>query len=110
VIFDHRRETRVAILGQRFACKPTSFRLLAYLIHRAGRWIRAEMLGREVLQTSFQHGASNVRWHVLQARRTLDSRGGLLHSDNRLGFMFDIAECHRRHCASRGRGRLDPGA
>jgi DNA-binding response OmpR family regulator len=90
----------VTILGERFACKPTSFRILSHLIHRRGHWVRAEALKREVLQTSFQDGASNVRWHVLQARRALGSRRELLHSDNRLGFMFELARCDRRHCAS----------
>jgi DNA-binding response OmpR family regulator len=92
----------VTICGERFVCKPISFRLLSRLIERRGQWIRTEALGREVLQAAFQQGASNVRWHVLQARRALGWRGGLLHSDNRLGFMFDFAACARRHCARPG--------
>jgi hypothetical protein len=93
----------VVILGERFPCKPISFRLLSYLIHRQGTWVRSEVLAREALQTSFQGGASNLRWHVFQARHALDLRGTLLHSDNRLGFMFDFALCGRRHCAGQAR-------
>jgi DNA-binding response OmpR family regulator len=91
----------VTILGDRLACKPTSFRLLSYLIHRQGSWVRSGSLQREVLQTSAHDGASNIRWHVLQVRRSLGLRAGLLHSDNRLGFMFDLTLCDRRHCAAR---------
>jgi DNA-binding response OmpR family regulator len=96
----------VTILGDRFTCKPISFRLLAHLIHRQGSWIRSESLRREILQTSVQDGASNIRWHVLQARRALGLHARLLHSDNRLGFMFDLVPCDRRHCASRRRQPL----
>ena len=91
----------VTILGDRFNCKPISFRLLSHLIHRQGSWVRSESLQREVLQVSMQDGGSNIRWHVLQARRALGLHAGLLHSDNRLGFMFGIALCDRRHCAAR---------
>jgi DNA-binding response OmpR family regulator len=89
----------VNISGEQVACKPTSFRLLAYLIERRGRWVQSETLGRDVIQSAFQRSASNLRWHVLQARRALGRRGPSLHSDNRLGFMFDLAPCGRRHCA-----------
>jgi DNA-binding winged helix-turn-helix (wHTH) protein len=91
----------VTILGERFACKPTSFRLLSHLIQRQGSWVRSESLQRDVLQTSVHDGASNIRWHVLQARRALGLRGELIHSDHQLGFMFDLAPCDRRHCTMR---------
>lgn len=93
----------ITILGDRFTCKPISFRLLAHLMHRQGSWVRSESLRREVLQSSVHDGASNIRWHVLQARRALGLHARLLHSDNRLGFMFDLAPCDRRHCAPRRR-------
>jgi len=91
----------VTILGERFVCKPTSFRVLSCLINSGGQWVRAEVLARDVLNTCFQKGASNVRWHVLQARRALGARGAFLHSDNRLGYMFDLAPCARKHCRVR---------
>lgn len=89
----------VSLWGRRFPCKPTSFRLLAHLIHNQGRWIRSEALKHEVLQVSVQPGASNVRWHVLQARRALHTADRFLHSDCRLGYMFTLDRCDRRHCA-----------
>src|SRR5262245_1963610 len=66
-------EDRLAIVisGRVLHCKPVSFQLLAYLIRQRGRWVRAEALRRDVLRVSMQPGASNVRWHVLQARRSL---------------------------------------
>jgi DNA-binding response OmpR family regulator len=91
----------VTIMGDRFNCKPISFRLLSHLIRRQGSWVRSESLQRDVLQASVHDGASNIRWHVLQARRALGQHAGLLHSDNRLGFMFGLASCDRRHCAAR---------
>jgi DNA-binding response OmpR family regulator len=97
----------VMLLGDRFTCKPTAFRLLSHLIRRPGTWVRSESLQREVLGACAHDRASNVRWHVLQARRALGVRSGLLHSDNRLGFMFDVAPCDRRHCASRRRHHDD---
>jgi len=90
----------IIILGERFVCKPTSFRMLSCLVDKGGQWVRADVLAREVLNTCFQKGASNVRWHVLQARRALGARGALLHSDNRLGYMFDLAPCSRKHCTT----------
>lgn len=105
MVLDEQSHT-VMILGDRFTCKPTSFRLLSHLIHRRGTWVRSASLQRDVLQTSFHEGASNIRWHVLQVRRALGPRGVLLHSDNRLGFMFDLAPCDRRHCAARRRQLL----
>src|SRR5262245_49429232 len=102
VVLDEESHT-VTIMGDRFACKPTSFRLLSHLIQRQGSWVRSESLQREVLQTSVHDGASNIRWHVLQARRALGLRGGLIHSDHQLGFMFDLAPCDRRHCTSQHR-------
>ena len=98
----------VTVANEHFACKPTSFRVLAHLIHRRGRWIRSEELRSQVLATTFQQDASNIRWHVLQARRALGSRANWIHSDNRLGFMFDLAPCGRRHC--RGGEGLERGA
>jgi len=91
----------VTILDDRFTCKPISFRLLSHLINRQGSWVRSESLQREVLQASVHDGASNIRWHVLQARRAFGLHARLLHSDNRLGFMFAVALCDRRHCAAR---------
>jgi hypothetical protein len=90
----------VNIQGEEISCKPIGFRLLSYLIERRGQWVRSEALGRIVLQCAFQRSASNLRWHVLQARRALGRRRTSLHSDNRLGFMFDLAPCGRRHCAA----------
>ena len=91
----------VTISNERFVFKPTAFRLLSHLIHRRGRWIRTDKLRRDVLATAFDQHASNVRWHVLQVRRALGSHAHLIHSDNRLGFMFDPSPCGRRHCWSR---------
>ena len=93
----------VSISNERFVCKPTSFRVLSHLIHHRGRWIRTEELRRQVLATAFEQDASNIRWHVLQARRALGSRANVVHSDNRLGFMFDLFPCARRHCGSERR-------
>jgi hypothetical protein len=100
LMVDEESHTAV-ILGDRFTCKPTAFRLLSHLIRRPGTWVRSDSLQREVLGASAHDRASNVRWHVLQARRALGVRCALLHSDNRLGYMFDLAPCDRRHCASR---------
>ena len=96
----------ITILGDRLTCKPISFRLLSHLIDLQGSWVRSESLRREVLQASIHDGASNIRWHVLQARRALGLHARLLHSDNRLGFMFDLVPCDRRHCAARRRQPL----
>jgi hypothetical protein len=87
--------------GEAFVCKPTSFRILSCLVDKSGQWVRADALALEVLGGSFQKGASNLRWHVLQARRALGARGAFLHSDNRLGYMFDVAPCSRKHCSIR---------
>jgi DNA-binding response OmpR family regulator len=92
----------VIISNDRFNCKPISFRLLSHLIDQRGRWIRTDELRRQVLATTFEQDASNVRWHILQARRALGGRANLIHSDNRLGFMFDPHPCARRHCTSPG--------
>lgn len=83
--------------------KPTSHALLAYLVGRRGRWVRAEELGSNVLGTTFERHASNLRWHVLQTRRALGGLSPALHSDNRLGFMFELEECGRPHCKKEGR-------
>ncbi len=83
-------------------CKPVSFQLLTYLVRHRGSWVRAEALRREVLRASMQPGASNVRWHVLQARRSLGPLSTALHSDNRLGFMFELGDCGQQHCSRRG--------
>jgi DNA-binding response OmpR family regulator len=91
----------ITIRGQRFVCKPTSFRLLSFLVHQRGQWVRAEALARDVLGVCFQKGASNLRWHALQARRALGAQSALLHGDNRLGYMFDLSPCSRRHCSVR---------
>jgi DNA-binding CsgD family transcriptional regulator len=92
-------DNALRISGVTIPCKPTSFGVLSYLIERRGHWVRSETLRSEVLRTSVQYSASNVRWHVLQARRALGRFAPLLHSDNRLGFMFEMKRCTRPHCA-----------
>ena len=72
--------------------------MLSYLIRQRGRWIAADILRREVLNTCTQPGASNVRWHIFQARRAMLPLADLLHSDRVLGYMFDLVPCRRRHC------------
>jgi DNA-binding response OmpR family regulator len=91
----------ITIFGEPFVCKPTGFRTLSRLIQESGQWIRADVLARDVLGVCFQKGASNLRWHVLQARRTLGAHGVFLHGDNRLGYMFDLVPCSRKHCGAR---------
>jgi DNA-binding response OmpR family regulator len=91
----------VTIFGEPFVCKPTGFRTLSRLIHQSGQWVRADVLARDVLGVCFQKGASNLRWHVLQARRALGAHSVFLHGDNRLGYMFDLVPCSRKHCDAR---------
>jgi DNA-binding response OmpR family regulator len=88
----------IAIGGDTFVFQPTSFRLIAHLIDNYGRWVRAETIRAAVLLSAVQPGASNVRWHVLQARLALGDFRKALHSDRSLGVMFQLTSCDRRHC------------
>ncbi|HEY6560964.1 MAG TPA: hypothetical protein VI072_26995, partial [Polyangiaceae bacterium] len=89
----------VATIGaRRAAFKKTSFRLFAYLVERAGQWTGTKDLQANVLQACCRVGASNVRWHVLEARRALGPMRWCLHSDSRRGYMFDMQPCGLTHC------------
>lgn len=81
----------------RASFKKTSFHLFAYLAERAGHWKRTEELQMNVLQAHCSVGASNVRWHVLEARRALGPMRWCLHS-GRAGYMFDMQSCDLAHC------------
>jgi DNA-binding response OmpR family regulator len=88
----------VGILGETFAFKPLSYQMLAFLMRRRGQWIAADILRREILCSCTQPGASNIRWHILQARRSMPGFEALIHSDRSLGYMFDLVPCRRAHC------------
>jgi DNA-binding response OmpR family regulator len=88
-----------AFIGsRRTSFRKTSFHLFAYLAERAGQWHRTGELQRNVLQACCTQGASNVRWHVLEARRALGSLRWCVHSDGRRGYMFDLQQCGFAHC------------
>jgi DNA-binding response OmpR family regulator len=78
--------------------KKTSFGVFAYLSEHAGIWVPADELRSAVLKTNCHKGASNVRWHVLQARRALGPLSWCLHSDQRRGYMFSTNACGGSHC------------
>jgi DNA-binding response OmpR family regulator len=78
--------------------KKTSFSIVQYLCERAGSWVTSEELRRNVLRTNYCPGASNIRWHVLQAREALSAHSWALHGDNRKGYMFKMAGCGLAHC------------
>jgi hypothetical protein len=98
----------IAISGHHFAFQPTSFRLVSHLIDNYGQWVQPDVI--RVLRTTIQPGASNIRWHVLQARLTLCDFRIAQHSDRALGVMFWLAPCERRHRGERdGRHQLRSG-
>lgn len=79
--------------------KRTSFYLFTYLHERAGRWIEAQELQQNVLRAHCRPGASNVRWHVLQARQALGPASFCLHNDRHNRYMFALERCRATHCA-----------
>jgi DNA-binding response OmpR family regulator len=100
--------TYVATIGDwQASLKKTSFRLVAYLTERAGQWTRTQDLQVNVLQACCRAGASNVRWHVLEARRALGPMRWCLHSDSQRGYMLDMQPCGFSHCR---RKRMNEGA
>lgn len=84
--------------GRHIVFKKTSFNVFAYLAERAGQWRRTEDLQVNVLQSCCSEGASNVRWHVLEARRALGPLRWCLHSDSRRGYMVAMQPCGLVHC------------
>ena len=108
-VIENGRRTQ-AVLGTVSArLKPTSFKLLCYLAEFEGQWIGTATLRERVLGTHFAQGASNLRWHILQIRKSLGVLAAFVHSDNRLGFMFAMESCERIHCIrdpERARRRL----
>lgn len=100
----------IAIAGHHLAFQPTSFRLVSHLIDNYGQWVRSDVIRATVLRTTIQPGASNIRWHVLQARLALCDFRTALHSDRALGVMFRLTPCERRHCREHdGRRQLRSG-
>ncbi|HMJ13122.1 MAG TPA: hypothetical protein VK524_16995 [Polyangiaceae bacterium] len=90
----------VEINAQQFRLKKTGFALVSHLVQRAGTWVSSGELRDEVLRTHFAAGASNIRWHMLEARRALGAAAGCLHSCRR-GYMFALAACGTAHCRLR---------
>lgn len=89
----------VATIGDwRASFTKTSFRLFAYLAERRGQWRSPAELQANVLKACCREGASNVRWHVLEARRALGPMRWCVHGDSRRGYMFDMRPCGLSHC------------
>lgn len=86
---------------ERLELKPTSSRILEYLVHHRECWIRPETLRAEVLSTHYSPGASNLRWHILQLRNGLADAQWQIHTDRNLGVMFSTSICGRPHCYRR---------
>ena len=100
------RDCAVTIDGKLARLTQTQFRVLEYVFMRSGQWVRGSELQSDAIKVPATHqdDPSNVRFHVHGIRARLSdvdsSYGRFLHSERRLGYMWDIGTCGRAHCTN----------
>lgn len=90
----------VMIAGEEFQLTATPFLFLSYLMQRSDQWVRSSTLRASGIVGHFGEAASNVRWHIHNARIALGPTWGYtIHSHRGLGYMFSVRHCGKPHCA-----------
>jgi DNA-binding response OmpR family regulator len=88
-----------------------TFRVVEYLVQRAGTWVRSPELQLKAIGAHATPGASNVRFHVHKAREQFQfgDFARYLHSWPKRGYMWSFERCDTPHCqmAHEGTDRLD---
>jgi DNA-binding response OmpR family regulator len=90
----------VTIEGLTSHLTEVTFRVVEYLVQRAGTWVRSPELQLNAIGAHAKAGASNVRFHVHRAREQFQHRdfARYLHSWPRRGYMWSFDPCDTRHC------------
>ena len=83
------------------------YKVFIRLLASADRWVRSNDLAT-AWDTTFQRGASNLRWHIKELRHALGPVEHNVHSDVKLGYMFSLSRCGEKHCGAIARttGRM----
>jgi DNA-binding response OmpR family regulator len=104
VVF-HEHDWTVSIHSYVARLTEAQFRILAHLIAMSGRWVRTQSLQDRALASHATIGASNVRYHVMNARIALGPHAEHLHGWQRRGYMWSFKHCDTPHCISEERSR-----
>ncbi len=93
----------VTVGGRASSFTEVTYRVVEYLVQRAGRWVRSPELQRNAIGAFAKAGASNVRFHVHKAREQFEFSGcaRYIHSWPRRGYMWSLDPCDTPHCRNR---------
>jgi DNA-binding response OmpR family regulator len=93
----------VTIGGRANSFTEVTYRVVEYLVRRAGTWVRSPELQRNAIGAHAKADASNVRFHVHKAREQFEFGGfdHFIHSWPRRGYMWSLEQCATRHCSGR---------